>query len=200
MKIGNRLLKKDIEELNKLMPEIPKKEEIKKERPLAYKIYGYLKKNCVGYKKRVKSDVLMREFEITDNKTLRSYIQEIRESQTLTKIICSEAGMNGGYWIATSQKDVNQTLDHLYKRSMEMLKSYAILKRKAKLNKQMRIKLGKYEKEIIESIIEEEYHYECMECGYEWESNEKYNICSYCPRCHCGDLHCTDEDGNEVVE
>lgn len=139
---------KDLKELSEMMPELPK------ERPLAYKIYNYLKENAVGYENRVKSDVLMKEFEINDNKTLRSYIQEIRESGILIKIICSEAGSDGGYWIATDNKEVRKTLDHLYKRAIEMLKNYSILKRKAKLNKQMRIKMGKYEKEMIESIME----------------------------------------------
>ena len=139
---------KDLKELSEMMPELPK------ERPLAYKIYNYLKENAVGYENRVKSDILMKEFNINDNKTLRSYIQEIRESGILTKIICSEAGNDGGYWIATDNKEVRKTLDHLYKRAIEMLKNYSILKRKAKLNKQMRIKMGKYEKEMIESIME----------------------------------------------
>lgn len=139
---------KDLKELSEMMPELPK------ERPLAYKIYNYLKENAVGYENRVKSDVLMKEFNINNNKTLRSYIQEIRESGILAKIICSEAGNNGGYWIATDNKEVRKTLDHLYKRSMVMLKNYSILKKKAKLNKQMRIKMSKYEKEMIESIME----------------------------------------------
>ena len=138
----------DLKELQAQMPELPK------ERPLAYKIYNYLKENAVGYDERVKADVLMKEFKINDNKTLRSYIQEIRESEILTKIICSEAGKDGGYWIATDYKEIKQTLNHLYKRSMEMLKSYSVLKRKAKLDKQKRIGLSKYEKEVIESIME----------------------------------------------
>lgn len=141
-------MNKDFKELQAQMPELPK------ERPLAYKIYNYLKTNAIGYENRVKSDVIMQEFGITDNKTLRSYIQEIRESNILTKVICSEAGNDGGYWVATDYKEVRQTLDHLYKRSMEMLKNYAVLKRKARLNKQTRIKLSKYEKDTIESIMD----------------------------------------------
>ena len=139
---------KDLKELQELMPKLPK------ERPLAYKIYNYLKDNAVGYENRVKSDILMKEFNINDNKSLRSYIQEIRESDILTKVICSEAGNDGGYWIATDYKEVKKTLDHLYKRAMEMLKSYSVLKRKAKLDKQKRIRLSKYEKEVIESIMD----------------------------------------------
>lgn len=125
----------------------------KKERPLTYNIYDYLKKNAVGYEKRVKSSTLMKEFNITDNKTLRFYIEEIRNSETLQKIVCSEAGKKGGYWIATNQEEVYNTLEHLYKRAMKMLKTYSIIKKKYKLDGQYRLKLSKYQKEIYESIM-----------------------------------------------
>lgn len=121
-----------------------------------YRIYEYLKKNAVGYEKRVKSSVLMKKFNINDNKTLRRYIENIRQSEKLQKIICSEAGKNSGYWIPTNNEEVSKTLEHLYKRSIEMLKTYSILKNKAKLNNQYRLKLSKYEKEIYKSIMEEE--------------------------------------------
>lgn len=127
----------------------------KRERPLTYKIYNYLKKNAVGYEKRVKSSEIMEKFNIRDNKTFRAYIENIRDSEVLQKIVCSEAGSNGGYWIATNNDEVVETLQHLYKRSMKMLKTYSILKRKSKLNNQMRLKLSKYEKEIYESLMEE---------------------------------------------
>ena len=116
-------------------------------------IYDYLKKNAVGYEKRVKSGVLMKEFNITDNKTLRFYIEEIRNSDILQKIVCSEAGRHGGYWIATNDEEVYQTLEHLYKRSMQMLKTYSIIKKKHRLDRQYRIKLSKYQKELYESIM-----------------------------------------------
>lgn len=126
----------------------------KRERPLTYKIYNYLKKNAVGYEKRVKSSEIMEKFNIRDNKTFRAYIENIRDSEVLQKIVCSEAGSNGGYWIATNNDEVVETLQHLYKRSMKMLKTYSILKRKSKLNNQMRLKLSKYEKDIYESLME----------------------------------------------
>jgi hypothetical protein len=126
----------------------------RKNRPLAYKIYEYLKKNAIGYENRVKSGSLMKPFEIQNNKTLRSYIEEIRDSDILQKIICSEAGKNGGYWIATSEDEVYQTLQHLYKRSIKMLHTYSIIKRKSNLNNQLRMKLNKYEKDIYKSILE----------------------------------------------
>ena len=127
---------------------------LKHERPLTYKIYDYMKKNAVGYENRVKSNVIMEKFNIKDNKTFRFYIEQIRQSDVLQKIICSEAGSNGGYWVATNQDEVYVTLEHLYKRSMEMLKTYSIIKKKSKLNNQYKLKLSKYEKEVYKSIME----------------------------------------------
>lgn len=140
MKIGDMLKKGILSQFNK-------------EKPLTYQIYDYLKKNAIGHEKRVKSGVLMQEFNIKDNKTLRDYIESIRNSDTLQKIVCSEAGKNGGYYLATTDEEVYQTLEHLYKRSMQMLKTYSKIKRKYKLDRQYRLKLTKYQKEMYESIM-----------------------------------------------
>ena len=126
----------------------------KKHKPIIYNIYKYLKSECVGYESKVKGYELMKEFNIKDHKTLRSYIEEIRQSDELQKFVCSEAGQNGGYWLATNENEVAITLEHLYKRSMEMLRTYSILKNKARLNNQRRLKLSQYEKEVYQSIIE----------------------------------------------
>ena len=99
------------------------------------KIYDYLQKNAVGYEKRVKSSVLMKEFNIKDNKTLRSYIENIRDNMDYEKIICSEAGSKGGYWIATNEQEVYDTLEHFYKRSMKMLYTYSRIRKKLRLNR-----------------------------------------------------------------
>lgn len=128
--------------------------QFKRQRPLTYRIYDFLKKEAVGYENRVKASVLMQEFDIRDNKTLRAYIEEIRDSDILDKIICSEAGSSGGYWVATSQDGVYQTLQHLYKRSMKMLKTYSKIKNKSRLNNQYKIRLGQYEKDIYSSLME----------------------------------------------
>lgn len=128
----------------------------KKHSAKVYEIYQYMKKNAVGYSKRVKSSILMKEFNIEDNKTFRSIIEEIRQSEELQKIICSEAGKSGGYWIATNENEIKDTLDHLYKRSMEMLKTYSAIRNKARLNGQYRFRIRPYEKIIIESVMENE--------------------------------------------
>lgn len=120
---------------------------------MIYRLYDYLKENAVGYENRIKSYKLMKVFGIKRNDAFRRLIQEIRQDETLQKIVCSEAGKNGGYWIATTEDEVNATMDHLYKRAMEMLKTYECIKRKSKLDRQFRFKFKKYEKGIFESIL-----------------------------------------------
>lgn len=119
------------------------------------RIYYFLQNKAVGYSKRVKSSILMKQFNINDNKTLRTHIENIRDNMDYQLIVCSEAGKRGGYWIATNEEEVYDTLEHLYKRSMKMLKTYSRIKKKARLNRQSRLKLDKSEKEIYQSIMEE---------------------------------------------
>lgn len=110
-------------------------------------LYYYMTKHAVGRTKMVKSSVLMEKFNINDNKTFRSMIEAIRLSDKYDKIICSEAGSKGGYWIATSQEEITDTLEHLYKRSMQMLKTYSRIKQKAIHDTHYRLKLYEMEKE-----------------------------------------------------
>lgn len=110
-------------------------------------LYYYMTKNAVGRTKMVKSSVLMEKFNINDNKTFRSYIEEMRLSDKYDKIVCSEAGHKGGYWIATSQEEITDTLEHLYKRSMQMLKTYSKIKQKAIHDKHCKLKLEELENE-----------------------------------------------------
>jgi len=137
----------------RITPDEAQNSPVEKHKPIVYQIYDYLKKNAVGYEKRIKSNELMEYFNIPSNEIFRSYIQEIRQSDVLQKIVCSQAGLNGGYWIATNEEEITDTLNHLYNRAMEMLKTYSIIKRKARLDGQMRIKMSKYEREVIESIL-----------------------------------------------
>lgn len=126
---------------------------LEQQNDLTNKIYAFLINNALGYEKRVKSAMLMQEFNIKDNKTLRNYIEEIRCNDNYEKIICSESGNRGGYFVATNDEEVYLTLEHLYKRSMQMLKTYSKIRKKARLDGQYILKLNEYQKEIYESIV-----------------------------------------------
>lgn len=93
-------------------------------------IYNYLVENCVGYENRIKSSKLMNMFGIKDNKTFRSYIQELRQNPEYEKLVGSEAGSNGGYFIVSNYQEFKTTVEHHYLRAMEMLKTYGVMKNK----------------------------------------------------------------------
>ena len=50
-------------------------------------IYDYLVNNCIGYDKRIKGWQLMKIFNIKDHKTLRSYIQELRQDEEIKALL-----------------------------------------------------------------------------------------------------------------
>lgn len=93
-------------------------------------VYDYLVNNCVGLENRVKGWELMRRFNIKDHKTLRGYIQELRQDEELDKMVGSVAGKNGGFFIINTYEEYKDTTEHLYLRAMEMLKTYSIMKNK----------------------------------------------------------------------
>lgn len=86
-------------------------------------IYDYLLNNCVGYDNRVKGWQLMNLFNIKDHKTLRGYIQELRNDETIDELIGSVAGKDGGFFIIRNYEEYKDTISHLYLRAMEMLKT-----------------------------------------------------------------------------
>ena len=86
-------------------------------------IYDYLIAKCIGYENRVKAKTIMSKFDIKDHKTFRSYIQKIRDDNYFPRLIGSEAGSNGGYWIINSKEEFDETVHHLYARAYEMKKT-----------------------------------------------------------------------------
>ena len=95
-------------------------------------IYDYLMLNCVGYENRIKAKTLMKKFNIKDNKTFRSYIQGIRKDAEFTRLVGSEAGQHGGYWIINSKEEFETTVHHHYARAVEMMNTCKILRKKGK--------------------------------------------------------------------
>lgn len=90
-------------------------------------IYDYLMNNCAGYNNRIKAYKLMQMFNIKDHKTFRSKIQKIRQNKQFKKIVGSEAGKHGGYWIIANENEFQETMFHLRARSDEMKKTCDII-------------------------------------------------------------------------
>lgn len=95
-------------------------------------IYNYLMANCYGYDNRKKAKVIMKKFGIEDHKSFRAYIQAIREDYEFDRLIGSEAGCGGGYWIIANKKEFETTVHHLYARANEMKNNCKIMVKKWK--------------------------------------------------------------------
>lgn len=123
--------------------------------PICYQIHDYLKENAAGYENRKSAKEIMAIFDIEKDDVLRSYIRKIRDSEILHKPICSKAGAGGmnGYWIATDPEEIIKSAKSLERRGWDMIKRAKRMKRKALLNNQMKLKFTKYEKDKIESVI-----------------------------------------------
>ena len=93
-------------------------------------IYDYLINNCIGYGNRIKAYKLMKMFNIRDHKTFRFKIQKIRQDESFKKIIGSEAGKQGGYWIIANEDEYKETIFHLKARSSEMKKTCDVIEEK----------------------------------------------------------------------
>lgn len=98
------------------------------------RIYDYLTKNCRGFENRIKGYELMKLFNINDHKTLRSYIENIRQHDEFCELVGSRAGKDGGYYIIRNLKEFNETVDHMYLRAMEMLNTCSKMKHKKNKN------------------------------------------------------------------
>ena len=123
--------------------------------PICYKIHDYLKHNAIGYDNRKSAKEIMSIFGIEKDDILRNYIRKIRDSEILHKPICSRAGNNGmnGYWIATDIEEIIKSANALEHRGWDLIKRAKRMKKKARLNNQKRLIFSKYEKDTIESVI-----------------------------------------------
>lgn len=80
-------------------------------------IYAYLINHCIGHKNRVKGNVLQKQFGIKDNKTFRRIIDNIRRNENYRYAVMSKSNYRGGYWIATSQKEIDSVADDFKRRA-----------------------------------------------------------------------------------
>ena len=90
-------------------------------------IYDYLCQNHVGKDNRITNYKLRELFDISDEKSLRNIIENIRINDEFKKIIASKAGKKGGYWIANSKSDCLETIEHLQKRALKILGTSEII-------------------------------------------------------------------------
>ena len=99
-------------------------------------IYAYLINHCIGYKNRVKGNVLQKQFGIKDNKTFRRIIDNIRRNENYRYAVMSKSNYQGGYWIATTQEEIDAVAGDFKRRAKYIESTGEVISNKEYLGKQ----------------------------------------------------------------
>lgn len=119
------------------------------------KIYNYIKERSIDGKwtsqKEIRDYLIISGYaENIGLRTIRKCIHDIREDDTIQKIILTD--YSKGYRLMTDEEEI----DYLKNRKisiLKMLKQYYKDVKRFNLNNQVKITFGKYEREYIESLI-----------------------------------------------
>ena len=122
---------------------------------IQWRIYDFIKERSLEGKWTSQKEI--RDYLINNNfaekiglRTIRKNVHDIRECDTIQKIILTD--YSKGYRLMTDEEE----LDYLKKRKisiLKMLKQYYKDVKRFNMNNQFKITFGKYEREYIESII-----------------------------------------------
>lgn len=121
--------------------------EIKHSKPIVYRIYDYLKENCVGKESAISGRDLSAMFKI-DRRTLRTYKHEILMNPELTRVVMT---CNKGYYIPTAEEGIKD-LKRIHGQAMSLLEVWSVAQKKAGRDGQGQINLGKNYKEFVEAF------------------------------------------------
>lgn len=115
----------------------------RKHKPIIYKIYNEMKCHT-GKKFAISGGELSAMFFISQRQ-LREYIHEICESTELSKIILT---CNKGYYIPLEEEGITD-ISRIYNQAFSLLRRARALEKKAGLEGQYKLKLGKFYKDYI---------------------------------------------------
>lgn len=118
--------------------------ETKKHEPVVYQLYDYLKTNHIGKANAILGRDLSAKFNFSERK-LRYYVRQIRESTELSKVVLT---CNRGYYIPTREEGIND-VKRQYSQAFSTLKIARLMEKKAELDGQEKLPLGKYYQDFV---------------------------------------------------
>lgn len=125
--------------------------ETKHHEPIVYRLYDYLKENHLGKVNGIKKPELAKIFDITPRE-LRRLTKEINESGELEKLVSTT---HCCYMCATKE-ECEKSIRNTYKVAIALFKKAKKMEKKVGLNGQVKIKLGQYYKDVVETFSQEE--------------------------------------------
>ena len=119
--------------------------------PMVYRLYDYLKANHFGKENGIKKPVLAQHFGISERE-LRKLTKTINESPELEKLVSTTHSC----YMCNSKEECEKSIRNTYRVAVALFKKAKQMERKVGLNGQIKLKLGKYYKDVVETFSDEE--------------------------------------------
>ena len=133
------------------IPDEPTKVETKHHSSEVYRLYDYLKANHLGKENGIKKPELAEKLGIKARE-LRKLTKEINESTELEKLVSTSHCC----YMCKTKEECEKSIRTTYKVAVALFKKAKQMEKKVGLNGQMKIKLGKYYKDFVETFSNEE--------------------------------------------
>lgn len=125
--------------------------ETNKHEPLVYRVYDYLKENHLGRANGIKRPELAEKFGISARE-LRKITSEINSSLQLEKLVSTSHCC----YMCETKEECEKAIRNTYRTAITLLKKGKAMEKKVGLNGQVKIHLGKYYKDVVETFSEQE--------------------------------------------
>lgn len=125
--------------------------EVKHHEPIVYKVYEYLKTYHTGKENGIKRPILAEKLGISERK-LRKITREINTSNELEKLVSTTHSC----YICGTREECEKAIRNTYSVAIAQFKKAKQMEKKVGLNGQLKLKVGKYYKDFVETFSEEE--------------------------------------------
>lgn len=120
-----------------------------KHEPIVYRLYEYLKNNHYGKENGIRKSELAEYMGITE-RDLRRITKEINTSPVLEKLVSTTHCC----YMCRTEEECAKAIHNTYRMAITLFKKGKAMERKVKLNGQLKIHLGEYYKDFVETFDE----------------------------------------------
>ena len=125
--------------------------ETKHHEPMVYRLYDYLKNNHLGENNGIKKPDLAKVLGISERE-LRKLTKSINESTELEKLV----SVSHKCYMCNTKEECEKAVRTTYRLAVAHFKKAKQMEKKVGLNGQIKLKLGKYYKDVVETFSSEE--------------------------------------------
>lgn len=118
---------------------------------IVYRVYDYLKSNHLGENNGIKRSVLAERLGVSERE-LRKITSEINKSKELEKLVSTTKSC----YMCETKDECEKSIRNTYNVAVDLFKKAKSMEKKVGLNGQLKIKLGKYYKDFVETFSKEE--------------------------------------------